>query len=662
MPKRRISATDLTKLLMPSDPRISTDGERIVFTVKSVNEKQDGYDSALFTFENSSGKVRPLTYGKNDRMGRFLPNENDISFLRDLAHRCAIMKLPAGGGEAEMIFQMPYGDLQDYEPSPDGRWLALLFQPETDGLQHKSDGTPESRLYVETERLYYRLDGKGYDTAPFAGLYILRTDNGKLIKISPEIPSPVRSFAWDAQGDRLIYTANIQDDPDRKSDYDDIFIYDMKSRETMQVEKPAGPVALVRLNHAGDTVIFSGHFKPESGWGVENMGIHSIRIPDMILRSYTDKLDRSVESLTIGDITPSFGKQMLFLSPDDRFLYFTVSSEGGAPLLKLDLQSGEIDSILEGPEVIISYSATPDGKSWAFHLAQLERPDELWHFTIDDNERTLKRITQLNDPFLENVEFKIPEVHTISGEGALIQAFILKPPRFKEDKKYPLLLQIHGGPRGQYGYTWFHEMHVFAAAGFVVLYTNPQGSQGFGRDFADAITGKWGQPAMDDVMAAVDYVIGLGCIDESKLFITGGSYGGYLTNWIISHSKRFKAAITQRCVSNLESFYYSSDMGWEIAKEFGGTPWEKPELYKKWSPISYVDQIITPLLIIHSDNDLRCPAQQAEELYVRLKMANKPVSYLRFPESSHGLSRNGHPARRVIRLEKMVDFLKSHLE
>jgi dipeptidyl aminopeptidase/acylaminoacyl peptidase len=263
---------------------------------------------------------------------------------------------------------------------------------------------------------------------------------------------------------------------------------------------------------------------------------------------------------------------------------------------------------------------------------------------------------------LENVEFKIPEVHTISGEGALIQAFILKPPRFKEDKKYPLLLQIHGGPRGQYGYTWFHEMHVFAAAGFVVLYTNPQGSQGFGRDFADAITGKWGQPAMDDVMAAVDYVIGLGCIDESKLFITGGSYGGYLTNWIISHSKRFKAAITQRCVSNLESFYYGSDMGWEIAKEFGGTPWEKPELYKKWSPISYVDQIITPLLIIHSDNDLRCPAQQAEELYVRLKMANKPVSYLRFPESSHGLSRNGHPARRVIRLEKMVDFLKSHLE
>ncbi len=659
MSKRKVNATDLFKLQMPSEPRISADGERIIFTVKRVNEQKDGYDSTLYTFEKSTEKLRPLTFGKKDRGGRFLPNDGSICFLRENEHQLSFMRLPFGGGEAETLWQMPYGEVESYESSPDGKWLAMLFEPEPVDTRHANDGSPKAPLYVETERLYYRLDGTGYDTAPFTGLYIHKLENGKLIKISPELAAAVRSFAWDDNGGRLVYAVNSQDDPDRMSDHDDIFIYDMKSRQTRRLEKPAGPVGFVRFNHAGDTILFSGHFKTDCGWGVENMSIHSIHIEKQTIRSYTEKLDRSAESLTIGDITPSFGSQMPVLTPDDRFLFFTVSSEGGAPLLKLDLESGEIDHILEGPEVIISYSATPDGKVWAFHLAQFERPDELWHFTLDE-ERTLKRITQLNDRFLDNLEFNIPEVHTISGEGALIQAFILKPPRFREDQQYPLLLQIHGGPRGQYGYTWFHEMHFFAAAGFVVLYTNPQGSQGFGRDFADAITGKWGEPAMDDVMAAVDYTIGLGYIDENKLFITGGSYGGYLTNWIISHSNRFKAAITQRCVSNLESFYYSSDMGWEIAREFGGAPWEKPDLYKKWSPITYVDKIETPLLIIHSDNDLRCPTEQAEQLYVHLKMKGKAVKLLRFPESSHGLSRNGDPSRRVIRLDKMLGFLLEH--
>jgi len=192
------------------------------------------------------------------------------------------------------------------------------------------------------------------------------------------------------------------------------------------------------------------------------------------------------------------------------------------------------------------------------------------------------------------------------------------------------------------------------------LYTNPQGSQGYGHTFADAITGKWAEPAMNDLMAAVDYVLELGYTDPERCYVTGGSYGGYMTNWVIGHTNRFKAAVTQRSICDLASFFGTSDMGWDLEADFHAVPWKNPELYAKWSPITYANNIETPLCIIHSENDLRCPMEQAERLYAPLKYMGKDVRLLRFPESSHGLSRGGRPDRRIKRLEFMLEWFETH--
>ena len=213
-----------------------------------------------------------------------------------------------------------------------------------------------------------------------------------------------------------------------------------------------------------------------------------------------------------------------------------------------------------------------------------------------------------------------------------------------------------------YGYGFMHEFQLMAARGYVVVYCNPRGSTGYDEGFTRFTNQKWGETDMPDVMAAVDWAVAQGYVDPNRLGVTGGSYGGYLTNWIISHSDRFRAAVTQRCVSNLHSFYGTSDIGWFFGEnQFGGNAWERREHYMKYSPISYVANIRTPLLIIHSENDYRTPIEQGEQMFISLKRLGREVEFVRFPDSNHDLSRNGKPSLRIERLERIIGWFDSHL-
>ena len=205
-------------------------------------------------------------------------------------------------------------------------------------------------------------------------------------------------------------------------------------------------------------------------------------------------------------------------------------------------------------------------------------------------------------------------------------------------------------------------MLVMAAKGYLVLYTNPRGSQGYGKEFADSITACWAEPAMSDLMAGVDYVVSQGYIDNNRLGVTGGSYGGYMTNWIVTHTDKFAAAVTQRSVSDISSMFGSSDIGWDLHTEFGGTPWDKRETYTKWSPITYIDKCHTPLLVIHSEQDLRCNIEQGDQMYLALKFLKREVEYVRFPEEPHGLSRHGRPDRREERLKFIINWFDKYLK
>jgi len=242
-----------------------------------------------------------------------------------------------------------------------------------------------------------------------------------------------------------------------------------------------------------------------------------------------------------------------------------------------------------------------------------------------------------------------------------VEGWIMKPQRGGSGP-LPTVVEIHGGPRTAYGHCFMLEFQLLTAAGHTVVFTNPRGSTGYGEDFAAKIPTNYGDRDYKDIMEAVDHVVKAGIADERRLGVTGGSYGGYMTNWVVGHTDRFKAAVTQRSISNWYSFFGTSDIGYCFAEEeVGGVPWDNLQHYKEESPITYVENIKTPLLVIHSDEDYRCPIEQGEQLFVALKKLRKETMMVRFPGENHELSRSGKPRHRIERLNHIVNWFKKYL-
>ena len=257
------------------------------------------------------------------------------------------------------------------------------------------------------------------------------------------------------------------------------------------------------------------------------------------------------------------------------------------------------------------------------------------------------------------------EIRFDSPDGLGLQGWIIKPPGFEEGRKYPAVIEIHGGPHLMYGFSFFHEFQLLAAQGYVVFYMNPRGGQGYGQEFVDAIRGGWGEPDYRDLLRGVDVLLEQGYVDEARLGVTGGSYGGYMTCWIIGHTNRFRTAVASRSVTNLISMYGSSDAGWML-EDWEFTPlFDNPEAYQllwRHSPLAYAAQVETPLLLTHGEDDRRCHLEQAEEMYVALRRLGKTAELVAFPGSTHELSRAGAPRMRVQRLDAIVDWMRRYLD
>lgn len=655
--KHSIQAEDIYQINFVSSPQMTPKGDKIIYVNKRADKKDQAYYSNLQMIHVPSKTDTPFTdTGKYvDTMPRINPNGRQLVFLRVEKGKTSLRSMSMYGGESKELTPLAQGDIQEVKFSPDGKQIAILFAKLKTEIPIENDKRKEP-ICRDTERLFYRLDGHGFIDEEPAQIYLLKVSGGNMKKLS-ETTHGVGQFAWSPKGDEIAYSTVDHDILEMHMDEEDIFTINLGDKHISKLSKPAGPVSFLKYSPDSKILYFGGHFNPHYSWGADNTDIISFDFETGEIKNLTESLDRTSDMLTLGDITPSFTPQSPIIK--DGKMYFSISRDGANPLMELDLENGTIDTVLEGPECIVSYSASDDAKDIAVHLAQMERPDEIWHLEIAE-EKKLVRVSFANDKYVDKLNFTIPEVLKIPVEDVEIQAWLQLPPNFDETKKYPLILNIHGGPRTQYGYTWFHEMHTFASNGFVVVYSNPRGSQGYGKKFADAITGKWGEPAMMDMMAVVDSIIERGYIDPEKLYVTGGSYGGYMTNWIVTQSNRFRAAVTQRSISDLGTFFGTSDIGWDLVDEFKGTPWEKPKAYEKWSPLTYLKNIDTPLMIIHSENDLRCPMEQAERLFAPLKYMDKDVRLIRFPESSHGLSRGGRPDRRIKRLELIVEWFKKH--
>ena len=345
---------------------------------------------------------------------------------------------------------------------------------------------------------------------------------------------------------------------------------------------------------------------------------------------------------------------------DGKEIYSQASAAGSTLIYAVPTLGGVPRVIVDGMRRIYAFSMDRERRRIAFASSDPARPGDLF-VRLEDGSESGK--TDLNATVFQETGLAQPEEFRFKGAlGWEVQGWVMRPVNPSADQRLPTVLEIHGGPMSMYGWSFFFEFQLLAAHGFAVVYTNPRGSTGYGREFSNAVNGDWGGNDFADIMAGLDAAVARGGIDADRLGVAGGSYGGYMTNWTIGHSDRFKAAVTMRCVSNLASIFGTGDLDWILAIDtMRAVPWKDLDKLMARSPITYVERMTTPLLILHSDRDLRCPISEGEQLFTALKLLGREVKMVRFEGQSHDLSRSGHPRSRVIRLRQILDWFTSHI-
>ena len=471
--------------------------------------------------------------------------------------------------------------------------------------------------------------------------------------------------AWSPDGTRVAFTSNRREERWRflNPDVYTLSINDGKAGELQQLTDGSLACSSPSWSPDGKTIAFLAALKVRSAGHIDLYTIPAGTVQG-VARCLTSEFEGSCSDWTNSDTTDEHMMPAPAWSPDGKTLYVMAAQRGATRVFAIsgDGAGKQPATLTPGNVHVLDFSIDQSRDKAAILIEEATHPAEI--FTCSTaSPGELHRITAFNDALFNELELAVPEYMPYTGaDNWPVDGWILKPPGFDAARKYPLIVEIHGGPNTQYGYGFFHEMQMLAAAGYVVLYTNPRGSIGYGRDFALAVRGAWGVKDSLDILAGVDALLQKGYIDEQRMGVIGGSYGGFMTNWLVGHSDRFKVAVTDRSVVNRYSFFGSSDVGWDFADDdLETTPWDDPELYLRMSPISYVKQMHTPLLIIHSESDLRCSIEQAEELFAALKYLGREVLFVRFEGQSHGLSRGGHPRQRLERLRHIKAWFEKYL-
>ena len=654
---------DLTRFKFLSGTQISPDGRTCGFLLHMADEEENNYRSNIYLWDEIDG-TRQLTASDSD--GSFVWKGKDrllFSSIRDKADKekkekgyplTCFYEISTTGGEAQKAFQV-YLDVSRFDHIKDNKYLLLgSFDRRLGEIQGLDDKEIEEKVkalkkeneYQVLDEIPYWTDGGDFTNKKRTRCYIFDSSTEELTPITDEFTN-VESISIHPSKEKAILVTSSY--TDKMSPYNHLYQLSLSSG-TCEKISPISDFNYYYADYMDDRIIFVGTDMTSYGinenpriFVTEDEGLTYVRIaePDLSLWS-------SVNSDCRYGMNRSFkvsGDHLYFLSTKEYSCHLHRVSLNGN-IEQVSLEDGSVDDFDVVDQTIVFVGMRD------LNLQDLYRLDHQEH-----------RLTSFNDWVVQDRKLSTPMVLTFNNEEISLTGWVLKPVDFDKNRRYPAILHIHGGPKTVFGGVFHHEMQLWANQGYFVFYMNPRGSDGYGNEFSD-IRGNYGNTDYEDIMLFTDKALEtFPSIDRERLGVTGGSYGGYMTNWIIGHTKRFKAAVSQRSISNWFSFFGTSDIGYYFATDqVGASPWKDYSALWDNSPLKYADQVQTPTLFIHSDKDYRCWIPEGLQMYTALKYHGVDSKMVVFKNESHGLSRVGRPQGRIRRLKEIVDWFDRHLK
>jgi dipeptidyl aminopeptidase/acylaminoacyl peptidase len=633
--KRAITFDDLVGFGRISDPQISPDGKTVAFVVTLQLKDENKSTSRIFLVNVTGGDVRQLTSAKDvSSSPRWMPDGKNIAFISTRDSTSQIWTISAYSGLAIKVSQIAT-EAAGLVVSPDGKWFAFSSDVYPDCMDEdcnakRLEAAVKSKVKAKIFTILPYRVWNSWKDGKRSHLFVMPTTGGKALDVTPgEYDTPPIDlggnwdYAFSPDSREIAFTRN----PDS--------LVAVSTNNEIYIEPVTGGTAKnISNNPANDSQpLYSPDGKYIAYRMMRRAGFEADRRELVLYERASGKIVNLTETF-------DYSVDDVVWSPDSKSLFFNVDEKGNVSIFKVTVNDKKITAILD-KGYNTSLRITPDGKTMVMTKESIKMPAELFRLDIDG--KNLKQITFINTKKVSRLEMNSLENFWFYGaEGTRVHGLILKPPFFSAQNKYPLIFLVHGGPQGQWGddfhYRWNAQM--FASRGYVVIMINPRGSTGYGQQFTDEISKDWGGKVYEDLMNGLDYVLKT-CpfIDGNRMAAAGASYGGYMMNWILGHTDRFKCIVSHDGVFNPASAYGTTEELWFDEWEFGGTPYKNPELYKKWSPMEYVMNFKTPTLVIHGQQDYRLDVSEGFQLFTALQRQGVKSKMLYFPDEFHFVSK-----------------------
>ena len=651
--KKPFDVNALLELKRIADPQISPDGKWVAFQVQTVDLPGNKKPVQIWIVPLNGGTPQQITHdGEANQRPRWSPDSKRIAYVSDRGGSSQIWLMDPDGGNAKQVTDL-VTEADGHVLSGDGKNVVFTSEvfPECGGdnacnqklLDAEKASKSKPRIYTELlYRHWTRWQSKRRMhilVAPIAG--------GPVKDLTPG-PRDVPPFSlggddFDVSPDGLevCYSMNADAVP-AISTNSDLYVVSIAGGQSKRITITPGSDTGPRYSPDGKYIAWRSQLR--GGYESDRFRLMTLERSSGRVTNLTENLDRWVNSFT--------------WAPDSNSLFFTTTDRGRQAIQVIPLAGGAIKVAASGDNELDDMQLTRNGRTMVYTQQSGVAPVEIYRAASTGGAPVA--LTHLNDQTLNDYQLTSLEEFWVDGaNGAKVQSFVVKPPNFDRTKKYPVLMLLHGGPQGFWGHAWTYRWNaqVFAAAGYVVVMPNPRGSTGYGQKFIDEINDDWGGRAFDDVMAVADHIVSdIPYADGSKMTAAGGSYGGYMVDWILGHTQRFKALVSHAGVYNLISEFGATEELWFPLWEFGGNPWDHPEEYAKWSPNTFAKDFHTPTLVIHGELDFRVPYNQGLELFTALQIQKVPSKLLVFPDEGHWILK---PQNSVVWYKTFIDWLDS---